>query len=895
MVITLKSSIINLEMSNSEDPMELSSDIDRRLLADEDIDLDLDFTSDQLHDKDDEFMAEDSTSLTGQTSYVDQVVQDGRDSDMIYDRFSPQDPQDPQDVEVLSSLQDEDLNDVEYNVLDDKLDVQQTSDFAFGLDNDNPKLLANRLQDQGQDGSVSTSYPQFSSHSDLPTSNEVQFLESPVKTTTTSNDDLEDSQDLGIANLQHKLSDTGHELSKAFHDQESLDIEGVAERNEPTWNATTHDDTSEPSLLPFAWDNEAASENDSDSQQEYSPENSTYLHPVMIVYQDLEMFLFPPVNQDQQDSQTYFLDDEKFATDNVMNLLGACRVVLAESIEEDQELQITFDELGLCISEVSPNVKTIPLDLDLNSSFFQSTAESSIVTLSQIIDLYVQLQQNDGIDNPEPLYLTLRTTTKFSYRFDYIIQTAAEGKGLSQLSLLERIKEESQYHELHRQQDLVEEIQPSDPNNSTFTVTNQDTLRNLKTKEDVVEQNPQTANTPLRAVDINSQQLDDISKLNPLLAASDTNEASTHDVEAPVMRTGFSQISKDVPEVLQDQESVRNPAEAPVSHVLHKTARSVIEGSDSISYDEIDEDPIQDSSTRSSTIQGDILEAVISSSDGSLQKPVLLARVENSNSAQNDLEQDHKSLLESQSFSSVSPPIANTKINKLVEEGLSEALREEPGQPVESENLKLLAAASTEDLYKHQPDSAVVQKSSATQVSSSLTIEADNSDNSAPQYKKASPDTPDTPYAGKEYGRSSEFLAQDLNLPKPDRLGTNGHVHKLRIAKDTDGENAPYLNAHEKYASCSSESAQLSEIDGNFTENDKNIEHSKLELIAENQPFIESPIGLLTDADEITYDDDEPLDTPILRNTRSSPVSLKRTRGYHEDDILHVGDSQGKF
>lgn len=356
MVTPPKPSITNLDMPNSEDPMELSSDIDRRLLADEDIDLDLDLTNDQLHDKDDEFMAEDSNSLTGQIPFIEQTVQDGRDSDMIYDRFSPQDPQDPQDLEVLSSLQDEDLDDAEYNELDDKIDAQQMSTPTFGLDDDS-KLLAKNLQDHERDDLVSGSHPQYSSNSGLPDSNEIQLSEPFVETLAVSNNEIEDGQNFDIANSPHELNNTRHELAKVFSVQESR----VTEKTESVWNATIHDATSEPSLLPSVWNNEVVSEHDSESQQEYSLENSTYLHPVMIVYQDVEMFLFPPVSQDQEDSQTYFLSNEKLATENVKSLLGACRVVLAESIEEDQELQITFDDLGLCISEVSHYANISPL------------------------------------------------------------------------------------------------------------------------------------------------------------------------------------------------------------------------------------------------------------------------------------------------------------------------------------------------------------------------------------------------------------------------------------------------------------------------------------------------------------------------------------------------------
>ena len=79
---------------------------------------------------------------------------------------------------------------------------------------------------------------------------------------------------------------------------------------------------------------------------------STYLHPVIVVYQDSEMFLFPPP-QDNEESQTYFLQDESLANESMSELLQECRNLLGGSISENDELEIEIPLLNLRLGEVS--------------------------------------------------------------------------------------------------------------------------------------------------------------------------------------------------------------------------------------------------------------------------------------------------------------------------------------------------------------------------------------------------------------------------------------------------------------------------------------------------------------------------------------------------------------
>ena len=75
-----------------------------------------------------------------------------------------------------------------------------------------------------------------------------------------------------------------------------------------------------------------------------------YIHPVKVNYQESEICLFPPTADDSSD--TFFLPDTSVAHETLDRLLSACREVLADSIDEHDELVLDIASLGLHICEV---------------------------------------------------------------------------------------------------------------------------------------------------------------------------------------------------------------------------------------------------------------------------------------------------------------------------------------------------------------------------------------------------------------------------------------------------------------------------------------------------------------------------------------------------------------
>jgi hypothetical protein len=89
-----------------------------------------------------------------------------------------------------------------------------------------------------------------------------------------------------------------------------------------------------------------------DQQHELFETSNVALHTVKVIYQDSEICLFPPQNDDG--TETFFLSESSLAYESLEKLLASCRDVLADTIGDDDELVLDVASLGLHISEASP-------------------------------------------------------------------------------------------------------------------------------------------------------------------------------------------------------------------------------------------------------------------------------------------------------------------------------------------------------------------------------------------------------------------------------------------------------------------------------------------------------------------------------------------------------------
>ncbi|RAO66252.1 uncharacterized protein BHQ10_002264 [Talaromyces amestolkiae] len=164
------------------------------------------------------------------------------------------------------------------------------------------------------------------------------------------------------------------------------------------------------SNLPPAGETEEVVENEHDST-----EQTPYLHQVKVIYQESEISMFPP--RTGNTSETYFLADEGLAHESIGRLFKECRAILGEHASSEDSLVFHIDSLGIELCEDNTHVTEI--------------------TLSQIVDTYLHLCRNSGIEQPEPLYLGLNTRPHLSSELAALLNAAKEGKGISDIQTWE--------------------------------------------------------------------------------------------------------------------------------------------------------------------------------------------------------------------------------------------------------------------------------------------------------------------------------------------------------------------------------------------------------------------------------------------------------------------------
>lgn len=327
---------MSLESFAPEDPMELSVDIDRRQNMEVDIDVDLDLTVERAFEREDDYMAEDY-NIGAEHDLFGRPMLQANDDDMLDGESTVQ------EAEEKLSVPDQQLEDATY--LEPEEHTQVVSELEVNVD-----LIGDLSPDQ-ELGITSVNHAPTEYASRISVTREIgepgQFTQTtPVESpgphfgdTLESSSDLDDSFD---ATNQVTSSEVLASIQTTSQDQGST-LDGPILRVEEQTRFSSPSVEDEAALSStFLLPNENA---------------STYLSrvlPVTLIYQDTEMSLFPPAEGDQT---TYFLGDERLVSQNLENLLGACRNVLAGSIEEEEKLEFSIDDLGLRISEVSQLVK----------------------------------------------------------------------------------------------------------------------------------------------------------------------------------------------------------------------------------------------------------------------------------------------------------------------------------------------------------------------------------------------------------------------------------------------------------------------------------------------------------------------------------------------------------
>ena len=352
------------EIPASEDPMQLSPDMDRHLSIDGDIDIDLDLDAEPLGEYDDDAMDGQNGSTTSDQYHSDHPMGVLNDDDIFND--------DREDGKVNdhTSVIDEDLDDA-YN-----------------------QLSADNILNGSSEGAQTHGPPSEPSRQDIKEANQEYYT--PDRFQRQGANAAGDTAQLSTEEQTHGIQDKPKQLLQGEPEQTSLqiprpipedlppeeqdktgqqdsvyfgdDLDSLDEFEEDaTGNSRSHNAVAEEHLASTASkpvirvsETTASRISGGDNICPQDPQTSAEtqtslsdLHPIILMYQDNEMSLFPSTQRDTEQPQTYFLEHQSVAGESIGRLLQACRSVLANSIGDQDELELRIVELGLSIDEVS--------------------------------------------------------------------------------------------------------------------------------------------------------------------------------------------------------------------------------------------------------------------------------------------------------------------------------------------------------------------------------------------------------------------------------------------------------------------------------------------------------------------------------------------------------------
>ena len=357
------SAIPRLEVPASEDAMQMSPDMDRHLSVDEDIDIDLDLDAEPPYDHEDDDMEGQDSSATEAQIYSDQQVELVNDDDM-FDEEGEEGK-----MEDRTSLIDEDLDDADNQISESSLrafrEIPQAHDplkdvpyedlqvqngpniqrfdaldhFRHSDENFGGEKVKSPGEEQAED--ILGSPGHVLQEQDWQTSPQAPQLTVDIFPPE-HNDDIDQKDTLDHQDDLDELEDdaVGHA---------ELPTTGIVEEQATATDAPALQDSEDLNFTKL--DDDPDCPQDTQINGEPQPPTSS-VHPVVVIYQDNEMSLFPSVDQATEQSQTYFLEHQSVAGESISSLLHQCRSVLADSIGEQDELEIKIAELGLNIDEV---------------------------------------------------------------------------------------------------------------------------------------------------------------------------------------------------------------------------------------------------------------------------------------------------------------------------------------------------------------------------------------------------------------------------------------------------------------------------------------------------------------------------------------------------------------
>lgn len=428
-----------------DDDMEISSDIGRQAPNDDDIDIDIDFGDAQDIAHTDDSMIEDpvDTSLDHPfqdfTCYEDDEMVDEEESEGMFIQQHPDitSEQVVEDEELADAVLDEtregdieiaDERSVHYeedllDSIDDSRDLSQTlpeSDLALSAAVQTAGSVAEKIAEaHDQHDMHAASSPEHGA----PAANGKYLLsEGAVAEHIECQTPVLNAEDDHLDQLL--LRDDDNDVAVP-----SISFEAGIESNSPH-------DAGEYVSLEHAAAESYASRPELDSNAAYTSATTTGQLVLAVDGHKCSVVL-----DFQLDFAQYILDhdmcqnmsrDELVIHKKLHEFLASCRMLFRDSMSDEEFLEVGIEQLGLSLIEVCYFNMDFQRDGGANVCW-QDADQLSDFSLNEILEVYEQLCENDGIDEPEPLTLVVMTRPRFTTRMMTLSSLANAGHGLSQV------------------------------------------------------------------------------------------------------------------------------------------------------------------------------------------------------------------------------------------------------------------------------------------------------------------------------------------------------------------------------------------------------------------------------------------------------------------------------
>ncbi|KAL4795736.1 hypothetical protein BDV19DRAFT_362568 [Aspergillus venezuelensis] len=466
----------NMEVPTMDDTMEMASPYQGHA---DDFDIDIDVMEDQASNPDRDMTAADE--YMGNPDDVDQQHDGSPDEDMVDDEAEPSMVDADEftatnlnvDIQYETEQNDEEPKVYEAEMLEDDYDEdidapvpdheREAPSNVENADNQNDSRVSPAEKEMPPDNNnvIVETQPE----AEIEPQNEGHAVLEPAFEQT--EDRVDSEKPIDEAESAHveppAVEETVKDINQADEQNPQPDPQATFQHHQETPEAAqkpedpeaddsnkpqpSNDGTEEPDIKLHQEGQQVPESNGREVEQESESTDIPPLHTVKVYYQQTEISLFPPKEGDS--SETFFLEDENLAHQHFGDLFVACREVLQSHIVENEVLIVDIETLNFQLTE------------DLRETYD--------FTLKQIVDVYLQLCHNDGIEEPEALYLTLTTKRTAAEELSELMLAASEGKGLSEIQAWELYPEgedAAEYEEAARESYSEEKEDALDHNGS---------------------------------------------------------------------------------------------------------------------------------------------------------------------------------------------------------------------------------------------------------------------------------------------------------------------------------------------------------------------------------------------------------------------------------------------